>query len=193
VLGIVLLANGGSSPERHTRTTATTTPTKTPRATPAKTKTPKPTPTKTATPTPTPTPTPTHTATPTPTPTSTPTTARASGSASSLEAKGHSELLAGDYPAAITDLQTAVQACGGSSAVDPCAYAMYDLADALVRSGRPSEAIPILQERLNRFHNQDDTVRALLAKAQQQAGSGGAATSSGPGKGHGKAKGHKKD
>jgi predicted Zn-dependent protease len=63
-----------------------------------------------------------------------------------------------------------VSACRGSTAVDPCAYALYDYADALVRSGRPAEAIPVLQDRLRRFHNQDDVVRALLAKAQQAAG-----------------------
>ena len=61
-------------------------------------------------------------------------------------------------------------ACRTSTAVDPCAYAMYDYADALVRSGRPAEAIPVLQDRLRRFHNQDDVVRALLVKAQQAAG-----------------------
>jgi predicted Zn-dependent protease len=59
---------------------------------------------------------------------------------------------------------------------------MYDLADALVRSGRPQEAIPILQARLQRFDNQNGTVEALLRKAQQEAGSGGAP---GPGKSHG--------
>ena len=93
-----------------------------------------------------------------------------------------------NYPAAINDLSGAVKACGNSTAVDPCAYAMYDLADALVRSGRPQDAIPILQARLQRFDNQNGTVEALLRKAQQEAGSGGAA---GPGKGPGNGKGPK--
>jgi predicted Zn-dependent protease len=58
---------------------------------------------------------------------------------------------------------------------------MYDLADALVRSGRPQDAIPILQERLQRFDNQNGTVEALLRKAQEEAGNGGP----GKHKGHG--------
>ncbi len=182
VLGIILLANGGGSPQHHASNTPTATPHKTPKATPTKTSTPTPTPTKTATPTPTPT----QTATPTPTPTQ---TAAATGDPSALQAKGHNELLAGNYPAAITDLQGAVQACGSSNAVDPCAYAMYDLADALVRSGRPQEAIPILQERLQRFDNQNGTVEALLRKAQEEAGNGGPGKHKGhgpkPGKGDG--------
>src|SRR5206468_12812654 len=104
------------------------------------------------------------------------------GSPSALEAKGHGELQAGNYAAAIGDLQGAVQACGNSTAVDPCAYAMYDLADALVRSGRPQEAIPVLQTRLQRFDNQNGTVNALLRRAEQEAGGG----AGGPGEGHGK-------
>jgi predicted Zn-dependent protease len=64
---------------------------------------------------------------------------------------------------------------------------MYDYADALVRSGRPADAIPVLQDRLRRFHNQDDVVRALLARAQQAAGQ-----APGSGNGNGKAKGKDK-
>src|SRR5205823_4605843 len=107
------------------------------------TSTPKPTATHTATATPTPTATATATATPTatPTPTSTPaaTAAPASGNPSALESKGHGELVAGNYSAAIDTLQAAVRQCGGSGAVDPCAYAMYDLADAYLRAGRPQD------------------------------------------------------
>jgi hypothetical protein len=66
---------------------------------------------------------------------------------------------------------------------------MYDLADAYVRSGQPQAAIPLLTERLRRFDNQNGTVKALLRKAQHDAGSGGAAAAGGPGKGKGKAKG----
>jgi hypothetical protein len=43
---------------------------------------------------------------------------------------------------------------------------MYDYADALVKAGRPAEAIPVLEARLQRFNNQNGTVRALLKKAQ---------------------------
>jgi predicted Zn-dependent protease len=69
---------------------------------------------------------------------------------------------------------------------------MYDLADAYVRSGQPQAAIPLLQERLRRFDNQNGTVRALLRKAQHDAG-GGAAAAGGPGKGKGKGKKSGKD
>jgi predicted Zn-dependent protease len=64
---------------------------------------------------------------------------------------------------------------------------MYDYANALVQSGHPELAIPVLQERLRRFHDQDSTVRALLAVAERRAGQ-----SSGSGNGHGKAKGKHK-
>jgi serine/threonine-protein kinase len=85
-------------------------------------------------------------------------------------------------------LARAVSACRSSTAVDPCAYAMYDYASALVRTGRPADAIPVLQERLRRFHNQDGVVRALLAQAQKAAGGkpgkGKGRDKSGPGKGN---------
>ena len=176
VIAVVVLASGGGGGgNNQAKHTPTATPRKT--ATPTPTKTSTPTPTKTSTPTPTPT----QTATPTPTPTPTP-PPPSGGDPSALQAKGHSELLAGNYPAAINDLSGAVKACGSSSAVDPCAYAMYDLADALVLSGRPQDAIPILRARLQRFDNQNGTVEALLRKAEQEAGGG----ASGPGNGHGK-------
>jgi predicted Zn-dependent protease len=88
-------------------------------------------------------------------------------------------------------LAKAVSQCKSSTAVDPCAYAMYDYANALVQSGHPELAIPVLQERLRRFHDQDATVRALLAVAERRAGqSSGSGT--GNGNGNGKAKGHEK-
>jgi hypothetical protein len=179
VIAVVVLASGGGggAGNDQAKHTPTATPKKT--ATPTPTKTSTPTPTKTSTPTPTPT----QTATPTPTPTPPP---PSGGDPSALQAKGHSELLAGNYPAAINDLSGAVKACGSSSAVDPCAYAMYDLADALVRSGRPQEAIPILRARLQRFDNQNGTVEALLRKAELQAGGGASGPGGGHGNGHGK-------
>ena len=39
--------------------------------------------------------------------------------------------------------------------VDPCAYAMYDYGDALLRAGRPQESVQILEARLARFDNQN--------------------------------------
>jgi eukaryotic-like serine/threonine-protein kinase len=163
---------------RHTPTptrTATRTPTPTPTATA--------TATATATPTPTPTATATRTATLTPTPSASPSS---SSGPAALERQGHALMAAGRPQDAVPVLARAVQACGSSTAVDPCAYAMYDYADALVRSGQPAAAIPVLQERLRRFDNQNGTVRALLAEARRQAAGGG---SSGKGKSKGKGKG----
>jgi hypothetical protein len=46
---------------------------------------------------------------------------------------------------------------------------MYDYAAALVAAGRPAEAVPVLEARLQRFDNQNGTVKALLKKAQKAA------------------------
>jgi predicted Zn-dependent protease len=44
---------------------------------------------------------------------------------------------------------------------------MYDYADALVKAGRPAEAVPVLEARLQRFDNQNGTVKALLKQARK--------------------------
>ena len=56
---------------------------------------------------------------------------------------------------------------------------MYDYAAALVRAGRPAEAIPVLEARLQRFDNQSGTVwpaqegpQARAAKARGRAANG---------------------
>ena len=51
----------------------------------------------------------------------------------------------------------------------PYAFALYDLGVALNRSGNPSAAIPVLEERL-KFDNQTQTVMAELRDAQAKAG-----------------------
>jgi predicted Zn-dependent protease len=76
-------------------------------------------------------------------------------------------LLGGDIDSAVTTLKAAVDACGNSSDVDPCAYAMYDYGAALLAAGRPQEAAAVLEQRLQRFDNQNGTVKALLKKAQK--------------------------
>ncbi|WP_053227767.1 serine/threonine-protein kinase [Solirubrobacter soli] len=173
VIAAIALANrgggGGDTPRAEDTPTATATKT----AKPERTKTPAPT--KTATPAPTETPTPTETTSPEPTPTATatPTPAAPSGNPSELQAKGHTALLAGDIQGALTNLKAAVDACGDSSQVDPCAYAMYDYGAALVAAGRPAEAAQVLEARLARFDNQNGTVRDLLKKARKAAKQGG--------------------
>ena len=116
-------------------------------------------------PTDTPTPEPTESATPDATPLGAPT-----GTPSELQAAGHQALEAGDIEAALTNLKAAVDACGDSAAVDPCAYAMYDYADALVQAGRSAEAVAVLQQRLDRFDNQNGIVKQLLKKARKASG-----------------------
>ena len=68
------------------------------------------------------------------------------------------------------------------STTDPCAYALFDLGHALRLAGRPSEAIPVLEQRLQN-PNQQGTVQHELDLAQAEAGGG---TRPGKGKGHGK-------
>ena len=92
-----------------------------------------------------------------------------SGNPSELQAKGHSALQAGDVQGALANLKAAIDQCGDSAQVDPCAYAMYDYGVALVAAGRPAEAVQILEARLARFDNQNGTVRQLLKKARKDA------------------------
>jgi tRNA A-37 threonylcarbamoyl transferase component Bud32 len=170
VIGAVALASrgGGDDPAPRAKATPEATETATATASPEKTR--EPTPTASPDPTDTPTPDPTDTPTPEPTPEAPkpePPADTPKGSPSALQAKGHQALLGGDVQGALTNLKAAVDACGGSSQVDPCAYAMYDYASALLAAGRPDEAIPVLEARLQRFDNQNGTVRALLKKAQK--------------------------
>jgi serine/threonine protein kinase len=103
-----------------------------------------------------------------------------------LALQGHNLIAQGNYPAAIDVLSRAVQNCPVST-TDPCAYALFDLGHALRLAGRPSEAIPVLQQRLQN-PDQRGAVQHELELAQAAA-NGGTTT----GKGHGKGKGHEKD
>jgi len=70
-----------------------------------------------------------------------------------------------------------------------CAYALFNLAQALRLSGQPAEAIPLLEKRLAISDNQVGTVREELAAAQEAAGvapAGGAPAGKGNGKGRDK-------
>ncbi len=141
-------------------------------ATPSPERTPEPTPTASPEPTDTPTPEPTYTPTPEPTESATPEPPPGTpiGTPSELQAAGHQALEAGDIEGALTYLGAAVDACGDSAEVDPCAYAMYDYANALVQAGRPAEAVAILEQRLDRFDNQNGVVKALLRRARKDSG-----------------------
>ena len=90
------------------------------------------------------------------------------GDSSSLQAQGHQLLAAGSYDQAIAALSQAVKDCPVTQ-TDPCAYAYYDLGHALRLAGRPEEAIPVLETRLQN-PNQQGTVMAELEAAQKEAG-----------------------
>jgi serine/threonine-protein kinase len=49
-------------------------------------------------------------------------------------------------------------------------YALFNLGEALVESGRPAEAIPYLEERLQRSDDRPEVVQAMLDRAQAEAG-----------------------
>jgi tetratricopeptide (TPR) repeat protein len=120
--------------------------------------------------TPEPTPEPTTEPTPEPTPTATEEAAPSGGNAQTLNDQGFTRFQAGDYAGSVPYFRRAVSACG-SSTETTCAYATYNLGAALNRSGDPASAIPFLQQRLERWPNdQPGTVRAELQQACQAAG-----------------------
>ena len=85
----------------------------------------------------------------------------------SLQSAGHQEMLAGDYPSAISTLRQAVAAAPPGSST--YAYALYDLGRSELLSGDPTAAIPILRQRL-KIPNQQGTVQNTLDQALAQAG-----------------------
>ena len=94
-------------------------------------------------------------------------TSGAPTSGSALQLQGHQELLNGNYTAAIPTLERAISASSPSDL--SYAYALYDLGDALLRSGNAKAAVPVLQQRL-KIPNQTSTVQALLNQALRAAG-----------------------
>jgi predicted Zn-dependent protease len=108
--------------------------------------------------------------------------------AAELQLTGHNELVAGNYPQAIATLRKAI------SAADPggptYAYGLYDLGVALLKSGDPAAAVPILQQRL-KIPNQTPVVQQTLDEALRASGQApppSPAPSAGKGKGHGHGK-----
>jgi tetratricopeptide (TPR) repeat protein len=162
VVGFLLLQGGGDGQEGEPA--AQTTPT------PTAEQTREPTATPTETPTQTPEPTKTATATPEPTKTAAPEPAREPdlGRARSLQLQGFNARQAGNYEQGLTLSQQALQACGDARELDPCGYALYEVGAALNALGRPDEAIPYLERRLDTYGNNGD-VRSELNKAKQAA------------------------
>jgi eukaryotic-like serine/threonine-protein kinase len=89
-------------------------------------------------------------------------------SVAQLNDEGFRLINAGQPGQAIAPLRRAVDKCGSSTEVT-CAYAMYNLGHALRVTGRPREAIPILERRLQ-IPNQQDVVRRELESARREAG-----------------------
>jgi eukaryotic-like serine/threonine-protein kinase len=117
----------------------------------------------------------------------------AGGDPAALNDQGFGLMNQGRYDEAIPVLQQAVQACGNSVSDLTCAYATFNLAKALRLAGRPAEAIPLLERRLQN-PDQRGEVEAELAAARAAAGQGGdSGVDQGPGRGAGKpGKGPKK-
>jgi serine/threonine-protein kinase len=168
LVGVIafLLLSGGGGGGSDTPTKAKHTPTK-PKAsaTPEKTSTPEPT--QTATPSPS----------PTPTPTATPSPASGGGGqdlnkARQLQVAGYNARLGGDYAKDLQLSQQALDACGNSTAMDPCGYALFEKGLSLNRMGRPDEAIPVLQARLDRFGDNEKGEVAKELKAAKKAAKG---------------------
>ena len=76
---------------------------------------------------------------------------------------------AGDYQGAIPVLERAVAAFPEGSTDLTLAYALYNLGRSLRLAGRPDEAIPILERRLQ-FNNQRGVVKRELKAARKAAG-----------------------
>jgi tetratricopeptide (TPR) repeat protein len=85
-----------------------------------------------------------------------------------LNAEGFDLMNAGDYDAAIAKLQEAVDSFPPGTDDLNYAYALFNLGKSLRLAGRPDEAIPILEQRLQ-IPNQHDTVQRELDLAKQQA------------------------
>jgi serine/threonine-protein kinase len=184
LVGVAIASTGSDDPKP---TTAADKPAKKHKDKPRKTPTPEPTATAAVA-----TATATATSTPEATATAVETQVAGGGDPSALNAEGFDLLKQGNPQAAVTPLQNAVASCEGSSELDPCGYAYYNLGLALNRSGRSDEAIPVLEARMKIWgDNPSGDVQQELDAAR---GGGGTAPAPAekPGKGHGKAKGHSK-
>jgi serine/threonine-protein kinase len=104
--------------------------------------------------------------------------------AEELQLTGHTELLAGNYPQAIATLRRVILTADHTSIT--YAYGLYDLGVALLKSGDPTDAVPILERRL-KIPDQTPVVQQTLDQALQASGQ---APAPGPGKGKGKGRGH---
>jgi eukaryotic-like serine/threonine-protein kinase len=167
VLGFLLLKGAGNDNGSQTSSKHTPTPT----ATAKKKQTP------TATPTSTSTPTPTATATATPNAPAPPAAKpgkgpKPKGDPRQLQLQAYQLNNAGKSDQALPIAQQAVKdGCKGNAPVSPCGYALYELARAQLATGDANGAINTLNQRLDRYpDDQRATVEKLLDKAKKAAG-----------------------
>jgi len=101
-----------------------------------------------------------------------PSTAEATGSdddlGSALNQEGFELIEAGEYESAVPILEEAVSAFPPGTEDLDYAYALFNLGNALRLSGRPEDAIPVLEQRLA-IPNQTGVVRRELAAARSEA------------------------
>ena len=109
--------------------------------------------------------------------------------AEQLQLTGHNELLAGNYPGAIATLRKVLSTADPGSTT--YAYGLYDLGVALLKSGDPADAVPILEQRL-KIPNQTPVVQQTLQQALQASGQA-PAPGNGQGRGRGQGRGHGSD
>jgi predicted Ser/Thr protein kinase len=171
VAGGVALLSGGDDPrgDRTAERTATPDATNTPEATPTADE-------PAATPTPTPTEAPAQVAPPSGKPKKPKKDKNAvpGDDPSALQLRAFELNNAGDHQQALAYAQKAVQLCAGSDAVSPCAYALFEYAKALRLTGQPAAAIAALEERKQRFpDNQPGVVEQELQRARAAAGQPG--------------------
>jgi serine/threonine protein kinase len=86
-----------------------------------------------------------------------------------LNEEGFALIQASDYEAAVPVLEEAVAAFPEGTEDLDYAYALFNLGNALRLSGRPEEAIPVLERRLE-IPNQEGAVREELEAAEAEAG-----------------------
>lgn len=88
--------------------------------------------------------------------------------ASSLNEEGFALIQAGDYEGAVPVLEEAIRTFPSGTDDLNYAYALFNLGNALRLSGRPEEAIPVLEQRLE-IPNQTEAVRSELEAAKSEA------------------------
>ena len=88
-----------------------------------------------------------------------------------LNNEGFNLMNAGDYEGAVTKLQEAVDSFPPGTDDINYAYALFNLGKSLRLAGRPDEAIPILEQRLE-IPNQTDAVKEELKLAKKDAKKG---------------------